>query len=149
MRLRTRLFLLVAGTVVPLVVLTAVLGALLVDHQREIYRLSAIDRNRSFMSAVDAELRGHMTSLKSLAAARSLEAMDLPRFRELAARVLPSQPGWQNIVLTAADGRQLVNLRNPAGEALPGTIDVESMERAVKSRDWVVGSVKYRPLLDK
>ena len=74
MRLRTRLFLLVAGTVIPLDPLAVVLGALLVGHERETFRKLAIDRNRAFMSAVDAEIRGDVSTLQALAANSSLRA---------------------------------------------------------------------------
>jgi signal transduction histidine kinase/ActR/RegA family two-component response regulator len=147
--LRTRLFLLVAGTVVPLVALAAVLGALLVDHQREIYRLGAIDRNRAFISAVDAELRGHITSLKSLAAARSIDNHAMRKFHNHAVRVLDSQPAWQNVILSTPDGQQVVNALVDHGSPLPSPIDSESVRRVAASRMPGVGPVRMRPLSGK
>jgi len=53
-KLRTRLFLLVAGTVIPLGALAVFLSILLVNHERDILERGALDRNRAFMTAVDA-----------------------------------------------------------------------------------------------
>jgi signal transduction histidine kinase/ActR/RegA family two-component response regulator len=149
MRLRTRLFLLVAGTVVPLVALAVVLGALLVDHQREIYRLGAIDRNRAFMSAVDAEIRGHFTSLGSLAAARSIDGEAMRKFHSHAERVLASQPSWQNVILSTPDGRQVVNALVPRGAPMPESVDPESVKRVAATGQPSVGGVRLRPLTGK
>ena len=146
MRLRTRLFLLVAGTVVPLVALAAVLGTLLVDHQREIYRLSAIDRNRAFMSAVDAEIRGHVTQLKSLAAARSIDSQSMRKFHDHAVRVLNSQPTWQNVILSTPDGKQVVNALVDHKAPLPESTDPESVRRVAATGQPAVGNVRMRPL---
>jgi signal transduction histidine kinase/ActR/RegA family two-component response regulator len=149
MRLRTRLFLLVAGTVVPLVALVAFLGSLLVDHQREIYRLGAIDRNRAFMSAVDAEIRGHFTLLGSLAAARSIDSESMRKFHDHMVRVLDSQPAWQNVILSSPDGRQVENALVSRGDPLPESTDPESIKRVVATGQPSVGAVRLRPLTGK
>ena len=101
MRLRSRLFLLVAGTVVPLVILAVGLGALLVDHERETFRRLALDRNRAFMTAVDAELKGHVTSLLAVAALSDLHKGNLRDFHAEVVEVLKSQPEWENVILSA------------------------------------------------
>jgi sensor domain CHASE-containing protein len=72
MTLRSNLFLLVIGTVLPVTALALVLGYLLVQQEKETFRKGALDRNRAFMTAVDAEIRGHLTTLQALAAARSM-----------------------------------------------------------------------------
>ena len=56
MKLRTNLLLLVFGTAVPLLALAAVIAYLLLEHENEVLRSGAQDRNRAFMSAVDAAL---------------------------------------------------------------------------------------------
>jgi hypothetical protein len=92
MKLRTRLFQLVAGTVVPLVLLAVALGALLATEQHETYRDGALARMRALMTAVDAELRGHLRATDALGASRSLADGDLASFYVDAERVLMSQP---------------------------------------------------------
>ena len=86
MKLRTNLFLLVAGTAIPLLALAAVLAYFLLEHENELFPTAAQDRNRAFMSAVDAQLPGHISTLEALAASASLERNDLRTFHAEATR---------------------------------------------------------------
>ena len=94
MKLRTNLVCLVVGTIVPLFLLSIVLGILLVQRERDAFRQGAINRNRAFMAAVDEVLEGHVATLQALAATSSLEAGDFEKFRIEAVRVLKSQTDW-------------------------------------------------------
>jgi signal transduction histidine kinase/CheY-like chemotaxis protein len=141
MRLRTRLFLLVAGTVVPLVALAVGLGAILVDHERDTFRKLAIDRNRAFMSAVDAGIRGHVSTLQALAGNSALETGDLRSFHREAVRALGSQPEWENVILTEPGGAEALHGLSPFGAPLPRDPDPASVQRAVAERQPVVGGV--------
>ncbi|HET9471557.1 MAG TPA: ATP-binding protein [Usitatibacter sp.] len=145
MRLRTRLFLLVAGTVVPLVSLALFLGVLLVDHERQIFRQGAIDRNRAVMSAVDAEIHGHVTTLQALSAFRSIAAGDLPAIHDAAKRVLATQRNWQQLMLSAPDGTTLVDGTHEFGAALPPDPDLPSLLKAVDQKTAAVGNVVLSP----
>jgi signal transduction histidine kinase/ActR/RegA family two-component response regulator len=142
MRLGTRLYLLVAGTVVPLAGLAVVLGALLVDHERGTFQRLAMDRNRALMSAVDAELRGHIATLRALGANVHLIAGDTRAFHEQAARTLKSQPDWDDVILSDAAGRELLAGTRSYGDALPEDPDRQSLERAVATREPAVGSIR-------
>src|SRR6187402_3910739 len=108
MRLRSRLYLLVAGTVIPLALLAVVLGALIVEHERRNFEAHAMARNRAFMAAIDTALRGHITSLQALGANSRLAAGDLRGFHDEAQRVLKSQSDWENVILSDAAGRELL-----------------------------------------
>jgi signal transduction histidine kinase/ActR/RegA family two-component response regulator len=141
MTLRSNLFLLVIGTVLPVTVLALVLSYLLVQQEKETFRKGALDRNRAFMTAVDAEIRGHLTTLQALAAARSLEAHDLRAFYDDAQRVLASQRDWRNIILASAAGQQVVNARQPFDATLPRHSDPESMERVARTLAPTVGNI--------
>jgi signal transduction histidine kinase/ActR/RegA family two-component response regulator len=141
MTLRSNLFLLVIGTVLPVTVLALMLGYLLVQQEKETFRKGALDRNRAFMTAVDAEVRGHLTTLQALAAARSLEAHDLRAFYDDAQRVLASQPNWRNVILASASGQQVVNARQGVDATLPRNSDPESMERLARTLAPTVGNI--------
>ena len=91
MRLHPQLSLLVAGAVAPVLVLAVAAGVLLVRHERQTMQSEAIGRTRSAMSAVDAEIRGHFTTLQALAASKTLEMGDLRAFYEEAQRVSRGQ----------------------------------------------------------
>src|SRR5437016_3024898 len=76
MKLRAHVFQLTFGTIAPPIVLANVLGILLVQYEQSAVRRGAFDRNRAFITAVDAELRGHVTTLEALRASHLLEAGD-------------------------------------------------------------------------
>jgi signal transduction histidine kinase/ActR/RegA family two-component response regulator len=140
MRLRTRLFQLVASTVVPLVILAIVLGGLLATREQDTFREGALAHIRAFMTAVDAELLGHIRAVEVLGASRNLEN-NLPAFYLDAERVLRSQLDWQNIRLARPDGQQLINLARPLGSQLAATPEMESLREVVTTGAPAVGSV--------
>src|SRR5436853_2485953 len=126
MRLRSNLLVLAAGTVLPLTALALVLGYLLVEQERDTFRRGAIDRNRAFMTAVDAEIRGHITTLQAVAAATSLKSDDLRTFHRDIQQVLASQHDWRNIIPASASGQPIVPARQVCGATLPTTSAPES-----------------------
>lgn len=144
MRLRTNLLYLVVGTIVPLIALATVLGFLLVDRERDAVRQGAINRNRAFMTAVDAALKGHISTLQALATVSSLERDDLETFRNDAVRVLDAQTDWQNIILTRTTGEQLIVAARNGPERVSATVDEPSFRRVIEEAKPVIGELSYR-----
>ena len=142
MRLQTRLYLLVAGAVVPLVILAVILGAILVDHERTTFQRLAMDRNRAVMTAVDAELNGHITTLTAVAASSHIATGDLRSFQGELGRVLKSQRDWDNVILSDAAGRELLVANRPFGDALPDDPDADSLKRAVSMQKPAIGNIR-------
>lgn len=140
-KLRTRLFLLVAGTAIPLLALSAVLAYLLLERERETFREGALARNRAVISAVDAELRGHIATLTALATSSNLQREDLRAFHAEAARVAASQPDWIGVVLSSPDGRQAVNTRRAFGAPLGANTETTSWQAVVQTGAPAVGVV--------
>ena len=133
MRLRSNLLLLVGGTVVPLLALALVLGFVLVEHEKETTQNGAMARTRAFMTAVDAELSGHVLSLQGLATSRSLQRGDLRTFQEEIARFLKSQPDWRLIILHSPEGvrRLAATGSSPAGSSQADFVHHVDEERKV------------------
>ncbi|MDB5811898.1 MAG: hybrid sensor histidine kinase/response regulator [Betaproteobacteria bacterium] len=127
--------------VVPSIVLAAVLGFILVEHEREVYREGAIDRNRAFMIAVDSEIRGHMLSLNALAASKNLASGDLRAFHDEAIRIHKSQPDWQRIHLMTPSGQQVLNSSRPFGTKLPISKEMVTVGRVVSTGLPAVGGI--------
>jgi signal transduction histidine kinase/ActR/RegA family two-component response regulator len=147
-RLRVKLLLLVAGSLLPVLVLAWALSLSLLDRERENFRMAAQARNRSFVSALEAQIEGHLSSMRALAASAALQRGDLRAFDAEARRVLGTQKGWRNILVVAADGRQLVNMRFPFG-----TFDVREtanerpmIAKALQTGEAVVGDVGHGPV---
>lgn len=114
--LRSKLLALAAVGVVPMVLLSLVLAYVLIDHEKQTLREAARARNHTFLTAVDAQIRGYLGTLRALASSASLEAGDFTTFDAEARRVLASQqPEWRNILLLDTTGLQVINLRYPPG----------------------------------
>src|SRR4051812_15225405 len=150
MRLHPQLSLLVAGAVAPVLVLAVAAGALLVRHERQTMQSEAIGRTRSAMSAIDAEIRGHFTTLGALASSKTLELGDLRAFYEEAQRVARGQSDWLSVRLALATESQVFDTSIPFGKDVPALNDLNSFRLAVASRRPVVSDVDSsgtRPLL--
>ena len=110
-----RLVLLVAGTVLPLVLLSAVLT---VAGYRSAERDAAervLQTTRSTMAAVDRELQNEIAGLSVLALSPALQAGDLKAFREEAGRFLGRFPALSGLGLSDVTGQQLFNTNVPDG----------------------------------
>jgi hypothetical protein len=92
MRLRTSLFLLLLATAIPLTAFSVLLTSTLLRQQYESFVSAIKDRNRAFMTAVDAEVNGHITSILAVSASPSLAEDDLQRFHTEAKAVLARRP---------------------------------------------------------
>jgi len=149
MRLRTNLLYLVVGTIVPLLILASILGFLLVDRERDAVRQGAINRNRAFMTAVDAALKGHISTLQALATVSSLDKDDIETFRQDAMRVLEAQSDWQSIVLTKPNGEQVMVTSRNGAEPTAHTVDEASLRRVVNEEKPVIGELRYREYVKK
>ena len=146
MRIRTSLFVLVGGAMLPLVVLAALTGGFLVNQQIDTARQGAIDRNRAFMTAVDAEIQGHVTTLQALGASEALELNDLRAFRKDAIRVLASQADWQNVVLYDNSSNMVVNALQ---EEMISSVDPASIRQVLETGKPAVGDIRFRPITKK
>ena len=134
MKLRTSLFWLTIGAMTPLLAVLLVGGAVLIEHEREAVAREAVGRARSAMSAVDAQLRGSLTTLQALASSKYLAAGNLREFHEETKRVLASQPGWLNVGLTTVDRRAAGRADAPRGgpgPAVAGVVEPAQQRRTV------------------
>ena len=142
MRLRTGLLMLVLATAIPLVAFALVASALVVQHQQDNYVSAVKDRNRAFMSAVDAEVKGTIVTLQALTASRMLAEDDLAGFHRAMLAVLDTQPAWFNVILLTPDGQQVVNAAVPWGTPLVRAAQQPaSFQAVVRAKAPGVGSV--------
>jgi signal transduction histidine kinase/ActR/RegA family two-component response regulator len=146
--LRSKLLLLATVGVVPMLILSLVLGYFLIDHQRETFREAAQQRAEKLLSAVDTQVLGYIGTLRALAAAASLEEGDLQAFHEQARRVLASQADWRNVLLVAPAGQQLINLRFPFRAELPSESQLENpgFRQVIASGKPFIGDLNSGPV---
>jgi hypothetical protein len=127
--------------------LSLVLGYFLIQHEKDMFRQAVVDRNRTFVTALDAQIEGYVGTLRALGASSSLESGGLDAFYNESTRVLVSQPDWRNILLVESGGQQLINLRLPYGAQLPRETDtfLDGLRSVVRSRSLMIGGVAPGP----
>jgi signal transduction histidine kinase len=145
MKLRSHLLLLSIATAAPIVALAFLIAVVVVKQERDSLRDSAGERVLAVMSAIDAELRGSIATLRALAASRHLETGDLKAFHADAGRIFGTHPDWLNFTLARGDGTRILDAANPPGRDLGPITDRESFDLAVGSGEPVIGRIVIGP----
>src|SRR5574341_895364 len=109
MRLRSHLLVLSMATVTPVVALAIIIALIVVRQERNTLRDIGGDRVVAVMSAIDAELRGSIATLRALAASERLERGDLLAFHAEASRILRAHPDWLTFTLARTDGTRVLD----------------------------------------
>jgi two-component sensor histidine kinase len=116
--IRRRLMLVAIGVVLPFLILSAGIGWKLTSYERETRRDAIMLSVRALMKAVDAFLIKQIAIAETLAKSPALLADDMVAFRQDAERARPGMSGgW--VVLSTAEGQQILNMVRPTGEKLP------------------------------
>jgi two-component sensor histidine kinase len=141
--LRTRLTLLVAAGVLPLIIfnLAAIHDRYREDRARAAQQ--ALDLARGLALSVGSELRSHVAVLQVLALSRSLAAGDLATFRAQAEAVVAQQAPGSNILLLREDGQQLLNTALPPDAPLPVRQNLENQRRVFATGRPSVSNVYF------
>lgn len=127
MRRRSRSFrfhlgILGALTAIPFIVAGATLATLYVNSERGATEHDLVNVAKDLSSAIDREIAGGLSTLKTLATTQSLVQGDLEAFYSQATRVAGIFPG-SVVGLRQADGQILLNTARPWGTPLPKTAD--------------------------
>jgi signal transduction histidine kinase len=140
-KLRSHVQLLVIGTLLPMVVF-AIYGAYwLTQRERDTFERGATERVRAVLSAVDLELKGHITTLLAIAARTAIAEGNLRGIHAELVGALPTQPDWIALSLAGASGQELVNASYPYGAPLPATRERASLQRAVITGKPAIGDL--------
>jgi signal transduction histidine kinase/ActR/RegA family two-component response regulator len=93
------------------------------------------------MTAVDAELRGSITTVLAIAASPALTTGDLAAFHAEAQRILATQPSWLDVTLQKPSGETIVDAREGFVVGAARTYDPASAARAVRTARLAIGNV--------
>jgi signal transduction histidine kinase len=145
MRLRSHLLLLSIATATPVMILAAVVAMLVVRQDRDTLRDAAHDRVIAVISAIDAELRGSLATLRALAASSHLETGDLGAFHAEAQRVVRAHPDWRDFTLATLDGRRIMSTTHAPGRDGSAVVNRESFDEAVANGRPAIGSLAQGP----
>ena len=140
--LRVHLLFLVLGAMLPGAVLTAILVSHTFSQNRAVIERRLLDAARVDAAAIDREFQGHILALEALATSPALERDDLAVFQAEAARIQRARPGWFNVLLLSPSGDQLVSSRLPFGTPLLKVHEPASLERVLRDRTPVVGTIR-------
>jgi signal transduction histidine kinase/FixJ family two-component response regulator len=152
MKIRSRLLLLMLGTLIPIIAFSGVMLVLFNRQTRAATEKGLVETARALSVEVDQQISASISGLEGLSTSEHLTAGDLAEFHRAARAILPSQPGWKNIVLFTPAGRQLLNTLKSYGEPLPMAGNPEVIARVVSTRspivsDLFVGRVEQRPII--
>jgi signal transduction histidine kinase/ActR/RegA family two-component response regulator len=139
--LRTHLLFLVIATALPVMLVGAILVSRVISDNRVEAERRLLEAARAGAAVVDAELQGTIRALQGLAESDRLVNSQLAEFRGQAERVMAKQPTWAAVSLTTVDRHQIVNTIRPVGDPLPEVVDLDSFDRAVRTRAPAIGTV--------
>ncbi len=120
-RLRTLLALTVVTLTASIVLAGGWLLYSLWQRQREVMDRQNVELARAVSVAIDQSVENARAALTLMASVDVLDTDELTRFRELARRVIPRQPGWHSVLLADSSGRLLINTaaqRDPDGTSV-------------------------------
>ena len=139
------LFFLALATLLPVVVLAAVLAAVQAGQERQLFERGMHERVVAITSAVDAELRATVAVLRTLAESRALDGGELERFHGDALRIKNLHPDWVTVILESADGLQQVNVTRPYGAQRLPIAETVSFESVLSTLQPAIGSLSPGP----
>ncbi|KAA0686600.1 sensor histidine kinase [Azospirillum brasilense] len=145
------LVLLLLAALLPLVVLSAVLGGAWLRGQQSAMEANAIALVDRLSALVNRELSAQMDALKAMAASPQLDGLavggevDAVAFFEYAERVQGALPLWTTIVLSDVQGNRLVDAPFLVGGVRGKVLDLDSHRRVVETGKPVVGTILRGP----
>jgi len=141
MRLRSHLLILTLGTLLPMVILGVAATALIAEREKAVFRRGATERTLALLTAVDAELSSHSTSLQALAGSQNLETFDLGALHDEALRAVAIQRSWRKVRLAFPSGRLIFDTSVPFGGPLPQLTERPSFDEALSTGKPVIGDL--------
>ena len=145
MKIRTYLLVFALAILLPMIAFSAIAVVAFDRQQRAVVERGGIETARAMVNAVDRELGSSVTTLQTLATARSLERGDLAMFQEDSRRVLARQRDWITISLFAPTGRRVMDLATPPGAALTDLVESESFETVRRTDRPAIGAITAGP----
>ena len=139
--LKWYLYLLIAGSILPLTFFAAILVSRSAQSEREQAQARLERAAQGLAWTMDREFSGSMRTLNALAESEFLDNNRLLSFYNRARRVAHSQPTWQTVILVAPDGRQLINTSRPFGAKLDRVYETESLQKVLSTEQPAIGSL--------
>jgi signal transduction histidine kinase/CheY-like chemotaxis protein len=140
MSLRSHLLLLTLVVLLPLAIFGAGATLWVADRERVAFEEGARQRTLALLTAVDAELNGHVETLRALASSHSLQTGNLPEFYRQAMRQLATQEDWRSIVLAVPSGQRVLDTSLPFGSSL-SVMDRTGFDETFSRNEPTIGNL--------
>jgi signal transduction histidine kinase len=127
--IRNHLLLLIAGALLPLLMLTVALGGFLWWQQRNGVELRYLERVRAMTLALDTELDASIRVLRSLGASPDLDLANVGPFAQRMRLFLAAQPLWSSLAVGDPEWKQVVGVQRPSAELASPAIDPGLLKR--------------------
>jgi signal transduction histidine kinase/ActR/RegA family two-component response regulator len=147
--LRRPFFLLILAAFLPLLMLSAALGVAALRQEQAAIEIEAMERVRSLAAAIGRDLTAQLDVLRVVAQSRDFDhAVSQDEFMETARRLKQEMPAWRALRLTDPDAKVAADApiaANEQGISQGQVVDLESHQRAVESKQPVIGKVLRGP----
>lgn len=138
---RSPLLALILAAAIPILLFGGWVAYRSATQARDAARQGASEIAARVAERVEAELATQIEVAGALAASTALDRPDLASFYVEAQRLRAARPLWHTIELTDPSGAQIVNLLRPAGDTLGPTVDRESFDRVVRTKEPAIGGI--------
>ena len=140
------LILLVLAALLPLVVLSAVLGAAWLHQRQEAMQDAAFEQVDRLSALLDRELAAQVEVLRALAQSPMLDGqLNEAAFAALAERIRHQRPLWRRLSLSDLRGNRLIDVPGPVGGSPGPVIEPTSHARVVETRRPAIGTIMRGP----
>jgi signal transduction histidine kinase len=143
--LRSYLLLLIAGSMLPFLVVSGVLLLRLLGDNREGNERILMESARRQAAALDGDLDATVRTLQALASSPGLADANLAGFDAALRNVVGTQPGWLSARLLAPDGRILLDTERPGEMTTARAVDPASVLATVNGGAPVVAALRRGP----
>jgi signal transduction histidine kinase/CheY-like chemotaxis protein len=143
--LRSYLLLLIAGSMLPFLIVSGVLLLRVLRDNREGNERTLLESAEQQAAALDAELDATVRTLQALAASPSLTNEGLAGFAPELQNVVTTQPGWLSVRLLDLAGGVVFDTARPHGPGDGTAVDPASVDATVSSGAPVVATLRRGP----
>lgn len=140
-RLRTLLILLITLGLLPIAVIGAWGIRTASVQQQQALERSMVNLSRALSSAVESELEGNISALRTLSYNPALIRGDVASFYSVAQESVRARPDWTAVILTDHQGKLLFKTVAPLGTSQARVIDEASLTKAIATREPTVGII--------
>jgi signal transduction histidine kinase len=147
MKLKYRLYGLVAAAIVPMVVFAGFAAVQLQETMRASALQSIQESSNTTALLIDREIAASLASVKVLASSPTIDELDWQHFHEFATKATATSGGW--VVLFDPDGKQIVNTRMPFGAPLPHRAVKVEISDILKQDAPQVSGIIWSPILSR